>query len=88
MISLSSRRDLSNRVFMFKFLNNVIDCVDLLKRVNYREPARYPGKRISLLYPPLRRTILGANSPLPRLCRQINCCSDIIDMHMDSLGRF
>lgn len=50
LISMSTQSDLPNCVFMFKIINNVIDCVDLVSRVNYRVPARYPRIRYSLVY--------------------------------------
>ncbi|XP_052750006.1 short-chain specific acyl-CoA dehydrogenase, mitochondrial-like isoform X2 [Galleria mellonella] len=42
---------------------------------------RIPRKQITPLCPPLRRTVLGANSPVPRLCRILNAHSDQIDIN-------
>lgn len=88
MISLQKRRDLLDALFLFKILRRKIDCPQLLSRIKFRVPTKSPRAPITPLCPPLRRTVLGANSPIPRLCKLINSHSDLIDIHSDSLGRF
>lgn len=86
MHSLSIRRNVTDGIFLYKLLRNKIDCPQLLSRVRFRAPARYPRSSITPLCPPLRRSVLGSNSPLPRLCRILNTCSDLIDIHHDSIN--
>lgn len=85
--SLDQRRYLSDAIFAFKIINNKVDCPRLLSSFNFRAPARIPRNSITPLYPPHRRTVLGASSPLARFCKVINGCSDVIDVHSDSLFR-
>lgn len=87
MTSLLTRKDLLDLKFMYKLLRNQIDCPLLLLRITFRAPSRYPRNRITPLVPPPRRTVLGANSPIPRLCKLINKC-DLLDIHYDSLNSF
>lgn len=72
MHSLSSCREAYDALFLFKLIRNQIDCPDLLSVLRFRAPSRYPRQPITPLCPPLRRTVLGANHVIPRLCRTMN----------------
>lgn len=84
MRTLSTRRDIIDAVFLYKLLRHKIDCPQLLSLIRIRAPSRYPRTVLTPLCPPLRRTVLGANSPIPRLSRILNNYSDFIDIHQDS----
>lgn len=88
MQSLSMRRDITDALFVYKLLHNKIDCPSLVKLIRFRAPSRYPRNKITPLCPPLRKSVLGANSPIPRLCKIINDRSDIVDVHHDSINNF
>ena len=86
--SLEKRRNIIDSTFLIKILRNKIDCPQLLEKIKFRAPARYPRVPITPFYPPPRRTVLGANSTIPRLCKLLNSCSDLVDVHADSLTKF
>lgn len=86
--SLSDRCLITDALYGFKILRNIVDCPGLLALLRLRAPARYPRNPITPLCPRLRRTVLGSNSPVSRMCRALNGCSDLIDLHHDSLRRF
>lgn len=88
MNTLSKRREMLDLVFLYKILSNKIDCTALLQRLNIRVPARYPRTRITLLHPPLRKTVLGSNSPIPRMCKLLNEFGDVVDVFFDPVSRF
>lgn len=88
MITLQKRRDLLDSTFLFKILRSQIDCPQLLAKLKIRVPTKCPRAPITPLCPPFRRTVLGANSPISRLCTLLNSCSDLVDVHFDSLTRF
>lgn len=85
MYSLANRRDLLDIVFAYKLLRNHIDCPDLLKRISIKAPRRYPRGHMNLFVPPLRRTVLGASSVIPRLCKVLNQCGKDIDIFADAI---
>lgn len=87
MRTLSTRRDLIDAVFLYKLLRHKIDCPQLLSLIRIRVPSRYPRTAITPFCLPLRRTVLGANSPIPRLCRILNYYSDLVDIYQDSTSR-
>ena len=72
MITLGQRRDLLDIMFQYKLLRNKIDCPNLLDKINFRIPYRHPRKPISLLAPPIKKTVFGANTVIPRLCKLYN----------------
>lgn len=88
MQSLTTRREVIDALFLYKLLRNKIDCPNLLSLIKFRAPARYPRYPITPLCPPLRKTVLGTNSPISRLCKTLNSCSDLTDIHHDSIGKF
>lgn len=88
MQSLSMRRDITDALFLYKLLRNKIDCPGLLKLIRFHAPSRYPRNKITPLCPPLRKSVLGANSPIPRLCRVLNGRSDLVDVHHDNINKF
>ncbi|KAJ8736962.1 hypothetical protein PYW07_000233 [Mythimna separata] len=88
MSSLEARRKVLDLRFAYKLLNNTIDCPQLVSKFSFRVPRVPPRKPITPLAPPLRRTVFGANSPIPRMCKLINERSDLVDVHADSISVF
>lgn len=88
MQSLESRRNIADVMFLFKVLRNDIDCPQLLATLSLRAPARMPRTPITPLCPPLRRSVLGSCSPVPRLCKLLNRCSHVTDIHHDTSRTF
>lgn len=86
--SLELRRRLADAIFLYKLVRNKIDCPQLLDQFYFRAPSRMPRKPITPLCPPLRRTVFGSNSPIPRLCKILNACCRETDIHFDPIVRF
>jgi hypothetical protein len=78
--SVSERFEFIDFNFVQKIINNKIDCPQLLEKINFRVPRKYPRKTITPLCPPFYRTVLGANSAIPRLCRIANHHSTHTDL--------
>lgn len=87
MISLDKRRRLNDATFVCKVMAHKIDCPQILSTFNFRAPSRVPRSQITPLRPPQRRTVLGSNSPYARFCKVVNGCSDVIDLHFNSLSQ-
>lgn len=88
MVSLEKRRTIIDSSFVFKLLRGKLDCPLLLSKFRFRAPARIPRAPITPLHPPPRRTVLGANSVVPRLSKLLNGSSDLIDVNFDSYAKF
>lgn len=84
MKTLQHRTRINEAMFASKILQHQIDCPRLLALIRFNVPSRIPRKPITPLCPPLRKTVLGANSPCARLSRVVNSLSDSIDFHFDS----
>jgi hypothetical protein len=88
LLALDKRRDIIDAIFAYKIFNNRIDCsCGAIGLFCFRIPRRIPRAPITPLCPPLRRTVLGANSPVPRLCKCVNSLSDVVNLH-SSLASF
>lgn len=85
---LTLRRDIIDVLFVYKLLRNKIDCPNLLGLIRFHAPSRYPRNKITPLCPPLRKSVLGANSPIPRLSKILNSRSDLVDVHQDNINKF
>lgn len=69
--TLSSRRVLLQRLFIFDIINNNVDCPALLSNININVPARRT-RRADFLRIPVHRTHFGQNNPLDVCCRLFN----------------
>lgn len=67
--TLSSRRTLLQRLFIFDILTNNVDCSALLSNINLNVPARRT-RRVDFLHLPVHRTRFGQNNPLDVCCRR------------------
>ncbi|KAH9633361.1 hypothetical protein HF086_004075 [Spodoptera exigua] len=73
MDSLHDRRLMHDLTFLFKLLNNKLDCMKLVESVGLKVPYNIPRHPITNLYhTPTTRTNIGVNSPLVRLSREMN----------------
>ncbi|CAH2088805.1 unnamed protein product [Euphydryas editha] len=86
--SLALRRDLIDLLFLYKLIRGKIDSACLLGLFRFRAPSRIPRATITPLCPPLRKTVLGSYSPVCRLCKVLNSCSDVVDINFDSYPKF
>lgn len=85
---LVMRMDRYDVVFIYKLLRGNIDSPTLLQHLRFRAPSRMPRSSIPPFCPPLRRTVLGVNSPVSRLSKMVNRLSQSIDLNFDSRGMF
>lgn len=81
MQSLQTRRDMTSVIFLYKIVNNIIDCPELLYRIGLRVP-RAGSRDTQLLHLPYARTHRLSYSPLHQM---IHCHSSIED-HCDILN--
>ena len=88
MVTLEQRRDFLDALFLYKILNNHIDCPALLEQVRFRVPYRYPRQAIMTFSTPARRTVLGQNSPLYRMCKAHNKHCSSVDICSSTLYGF
>ena len=79
--TLSTRRALLQRIFIYDLLNNNIDCSDLLNRLRFNAPTRRL-RHHDLFRSSFNRTIYGQNNPLWACCQKFNEVSHLYDFHM------
>lgn len=82
--SLENRRRIIDVVFVSKVLTNKTDCPQLLNKLNFRVPTKYPRYTIIPFALPFRRTVLGTNSPVCRLGKLLNEFRGQIDVFSQS----
>ena len=85
-LSLSNRGKMLDISFLHKILHGSIDSAELVGLLNFRIPTKYPRKQILPFVPPLRKTVLGANSPMSRITKLANDLPNNIDIFADSLS--
>ena len=82
MMALKNRRSLQEYVFIFKLLNNKIDCAKLLHSVNFRAKSKMTRLQSMFL-------IQGSlSSPLNRMLNNFNCISQTADPFHLSFNKF
>lgn len=88
-ITLENRRNVLDLIFTYKVLRNRVNSAELLSKFKIKVPYRYPRHKIvGLLQPPFRKSVMGYNSAIPRLCRLHNEYSSMTDVWSDSLFEF
>ena len=88
MHTLNNRRDLLDLMYLYKCLKGTNDNPDLISKLRFNVPYRYPRKPITLLVRPLRRTVLGRNSPISRLSQIFNDHKEVLDPFRDTLYKY
>lgn len=73
-------------ICIHKVLNNKFDCPQLLQRFNLRVPRCLPRTPITTLAVPSTKSVLGSNSPIPRLSKLLNSLSTSMDIHEVSIA--
>lgn len=80
--SLEQRRRNYDLCFLFKLLNGLIDCSELLAEINFHVPLR-PTRQANLFSVGYHRTNYGYFCPISRMCREANelpMCFDFFNM--------
>lgn len=73
MSSLVDRRKVLDLTFLYKLFNGVVDCSELLGKLQISAPSRLPRQcNYNFFNVPGSKTNLGHFAVLPRLCRQYN----------------
>lgn len=89
--SLESRRIISDMIFLYKIVNNNIDCPAIVQLFNLNVPSRLPRKPQALFNVTVYKSNLGKFSPLARLAHNYNDLSSKIsglDIASNSLSAF
>lgn len=89
--TLRDRRRSRDLIFLYKIVNGFIKCSDLVERIQYSVPSKLPRYPITRpLHIPFRKSNLGLNAPLLRMCTNYNrfCKSSDTDLHGVSLNKF
>lgn len=89
--TLELRRTVSDLTFLYKLLNNKIDCLDLLSKININVPSRPPRHPRSVLYVPRYRTNLGKHSFMSRITHKYNKISGLttdVDIFSNTLHKY
>lgn len=81
--SLERRRHYHSTMFLYKLLNNQIDCVDIVKRIPFAT-RRPEARHQSPFYLPFARTRAQQSSPLFSMCRNYDIVRDQIDIFNSS----
>lgn len=84
---LEVRRTQFDILTLFKIINGMLDCPELLNRINIRVPQRLTRQH-DLFAINFHRTNYGINSPISRMCGLANSNCSIHDIFCDSLPRF
>lgn len=87
MDSLRKRRNMGMLVFLYKVVNGIVDCDELLARVCFLVPR--PASRARALFSlHFARTTFGSNSPVNSMMRLGNALPDNVDILSSSLTSF
>ena len=77
--SLESRRHYYEALFLVNLLNGRIDCASILQELNFRIP-RPASRNNDIFYLSKRNTCVKIDSPVTRMCRNLNSISDVVDI--------
>lgn len=83
LVSLERRRQHASLLFLFKLVNSMIDCADLIRQINFAVPrleARFPDT----FYITTPRTRTLQSSPVHTMCLIYSTVSDSIDIFFTS----
>ncbi|XP_045452732.1 uncharacterized protein LOC123661837 [Melitaea cinxia] len=93
MTSLEQRRNSSDRIMLYKIINNLINVPDLLSEISICVPRQSlvrPKRKVNTFTTSSSKTKLGQNAPMNRLITSYNkldsCCG--IDIFADTLVQF
>lgn len=90
-MSLESRRTVSDMMFLYKSLNNAVDSPAIVELFNFNIPKRLPRRSCPLFKVSCYKSNLGKYSPLARLQRTYNDLSSKVsdlDLNGNDLGVF
>jgi hypothetical protein len=85
---LEDRRKTADALFIYKLINGLIDCPDILKLLNFRVPAKI--LRSNLMFSPdTHRSVYGTNSPVDRMMSICNSLDiDFFHVSLATLKRY
>lgn len=72
LVTLEGRRNGAGMLFIYKLVNGIIDCCDLLECISIDMPTRNRRGDFQSFRIPFHRTDYGQNSPIDRYCRLMN----------------
>ena len=74
-------------VFVFKLLNNSIDCSEILSKIPFNVCLPRGHRNYDLFYLPTPRTNIGKFSPLANICRYAGSIHRTVDLFCSSLNK-
>nr|CAI5854974.1 unnamed protein product [Callosobruchus analis] len=83
--TLEFRRKLSASVFLFKLLNGIIDCPDILQQININVPS-FTSRNYLTFKPSRARTNILVKSPINVMCKCLNSISYHCDVFICSIS--
>lgn len=88
-LSLENRRIYASQMFLFKLVNALIDCPDLLAQIRFYAP-QYYSRQQPVFYIPAVNTNFESRNPVQRACRLFNQINPSIntDINDTSLSCF
>jgi hypothetical protein len=85
--SLENRRTITDMTFLYKIVNNITDCTDLLNKICFNVPNKNTRK-INTFRPPSCTTNYSQNSYIYRTCTNYNAYFNSVDLFSNSLPVF
>lgn len=85
--SLSARRTYLDLIFLYKIINSLFDVPELLSLVGLSVPQRV-FREHGLLAVNYHRTNYGYNSPITRMCREMNSIASEVDVFNMKIDKF
>lgn len=87
MKSLENRRRVIVLVFLYKLIHNLMDCPELLSKINFRIP-RLEARQNLLFYCPTNRTNILKKSPVYSMMELYNTLGEQVDIFNSSLNQY
>ena len=85
--SLKNRRTKSDLLFLFRIINGLIDCSDLIELIHFYASVRR-DRFTELFKVPFHRTNYGRNGPISRILAEANSFSGLVDFFDVTVNRF
>lgn len=87
LLSLENRRTYYSCVFVYKLVNHMVDCPELLAQLNFHIP-RINSRNETCFYLSTPRTNIMAKSPIYSMCNKFNQYCSTTDIYFHSISIF
>lgn len=86
-LTLEQRRLVADVTFVYKVMNNHVNCPDIVEYFKFNAPPK-TLRKLPLFHTPICRTNYAYYSCINRICRHVNAISHLFDLFCDSLTEF